>query len=529
MRTPISLPRVHETVIHMLAEAAAVAPNAVALQCDSDTLTYAEYASCVAVLARWIATRLGERQRVALIAGNSVQMAVTMLAIQAANAQVVPVNPAYTSRELAEILQDADPALVLCDINVCERVKNVLAHLPIQSTCLSLDQADLSLAHLKRHPMSSLPLPMPGADDLASLQYTGGTTGRSKGVEITHGQICVNVSQREFALPTRPDQEVILCAMPLFHVFAIAMCLHLGMYCRGRLVILREYHATDTLGAIDSHRVTILPAGPTVFRGLLAHPCFRSTSFGSLRVTFSGSAPLPSAIMEAWERGTSTRILEGYGQTEAGPVISYVSADDNPNSGSVGKPLILTEVHIVDMDTGERILPNGDPGEIRVRGPQVMSGYRNRPTETAAVLRNGWLYTGDIGFIDAAGYLHISGRKKEMAIVGGYNVFPREVEEVLCNHPEIQEAAALGVPDNYRGEVIAACVVLSKGSSLTATALQEYCAERLASYKIPCFIDFNSSLPRTSLGKIDKIKLLHQLFTPSTKKLAKRIKEGSTL
>lgn len=517
MKTPVSLPRVHESVIHMLAEAAAVAPNAVALQCDSDTLTYVEYASCVAVLARWIATRLGQRKRVALIAGNSVQMAVTMLAIQAANAQVVPVNPTYTGRELAEILEDAAPALVLCDTNVCERVKNVLAHLPIQCTCLSLDQADLSLANLKRRSMSSFPSPMPGAADLGSLQYTGGTTGRSKGVQITHGQICVNVSQREFALPTRPNQEVILCTMPLFHVFAIAMCLHLAMYCHGRLVILREYHVTDTLDAIANHRVTILPAGPTVFRGLLAHPCFRSTGFGSLRVSFSGSAPLPTTIMEAWERVTSTRILEGYGQTEAGPVISYVSAQDDPIPGSVGKPLILTEVQIVDMDTGDQILRSGDPGEIRVRGPQVMSGYRNRPTETAAALRNGWLYTGDVGFLDAAGCLHISGRKKEMAIVGGYNVFPREIEEVLCNHPEIQEAAALGVPDIYRGEVIAACIVLAKGSSLTSSALQEYCAERLASYKIPRLIEFNSSLPRTSLGKIDKIALQRQFFTPNTK------------
>jgi len=522
MNAPTCLPTVYESIIHMLADAASCSPNSVALQCGEETLTYAEYASCVGTLARSLTQFLHKNPRIVLVASNSVRMAVTMLAVQAARAQIVPVNPAYTDRELAEIFDDADPALVLCDATVFERVNNVLEGLASQVVCLSLSQDELSLMNLRRQPFSALPLPMPSAADTACIQYTGGTTGRSKGVEITHGQICINVSQREASLPTRPDTEVVLCVMPLFHVFATAMCLHLTLYCRGRLVLLPEYHVADALAAIATQRVTILPAGPTVFSALLAHPHFRTTAFNSLRICFSGSAPLRPEILEEWERRTSTRILEGYGQTEAGPVISYMRESDVSCVGSVGIPLVLTEVQIVDSADSERVLPVGERGEIRVRGPQIMSGYRNRPDETATTLRGGWLYTGDIGFIDAAGRLYICGRKKEMAVVGGYNVYPREIEEVLCTHPEIREAAALGIPDPYRGEVIAACVVLGRDSPLTASVLQKYCGERLASYKIPRFIEFTASLPRTSLGKIDKACLMRQFFdaSPSRNDLA---------
>ena len=512
MITPTRVPTVYESIIHILADAAARSPKSVALQCGEERLTYAEYASCVAVLAYRLAQYLGKNPRIALVAGNSVHMAVTMLAAQAARGQIVPVNPAYTDRELAEILVDADPALVLCDAGVFERVRSVLEGLASRIACMSLAEDEFSLLNLRLKPPSALPLPMPTAADIASIQYTGGTTGRSKGVEITHGQICINISQREASLPTRPDTEVVLCVMPLFHVFATAMCLHLALYCRGRLVLLPEYHVADALAAIAMQRVTILPAGPTVFSALLAHPNFRTTVFDSLQVCFSGSAPLRPEVLKEWEHRTSTRIIEGYGQTEAGPVISYMRATDEPCVGSVGKPLLLTEVQIVDLATGERVLPEGERGEIRVRGPQIMAGYRNRPEETAATLRGGWLYTGDIGCIDAAGRLFISGRKKEMAIVGGYNVYPREIEDVLCTHPEIQEAAALGIPDPHRGEIIAACVVLTRGSRLTASVIEKYCGEHLVSYKIPRLIEFTTSLPRTSLGKIDKARLLRQFL-----------------
>jgi long-chain acyl-CoA synthetase len=299
--------------------------------------------------------------------------------------------------------------------------------------------------------------------------------------------------------------------MPLFHVFAIAMCLHLSIYCRGRLVIQQKFHPVDALAAIAAERVTILPAAPTVFIGLMAHSQFSQTAFDSLRVCFSGSAPLPAEVLRLWEERTSTRILEGYGQTEAGPVLSYVSERDQPIPGSVGRPLPLTEINIVSLDDGKSVLPLGEHGEIRARGPQIMSGYRNRPEETAAALRDGWLFTGDLGFLDIDGYLHISGRKKEIVIVGGFNVYPREIEEVLHSHPDIEQAAAIGVPDAYRGEVIAAWVVLCTGSSVSLTALQAYCAERLTSYKRPQIITITTQLPRTTVGKIDKSQLLESL------------------
>ena len=511
MNQNVNLPHVHESVIHMLAAAAARAPNAIALQCSSETITYREFAACVAALARRLREELCENKRVGLIAANSAQMAIALLAAQAGRAQVVPINPAYTARELTELLEDAGVALILCDATEFERVESSTRHLTTRPTCINLGQDALKLINLKSALPNAFPVPLPDSTTLASLQYTGGTTGKPKGVQITHGQICINISQREAFLPTRPDQEVILCVMPLFHVFAIAMCLHLSIYCRGRLVILQKYHPADVLAAISAERVTILPAAPTVFIGLMGHSQFRQTAFDSLRVCYSGSAPLPAEVLRLWEDATSTRILEGYGQTEAGPVLSYASERDGPRPGSVGRPLPLTEINIVSLDDGKTVLPLGDCGEIRARGPQIMSGYRNRPEETAAALRDGWLFTGDLGFLDAGGYLHISGRKKEIAIVGGFNVYPREIEEVLCSHPDIEQAAALGVPDAYRGEVIAAWVVLRTGSSVTRAALQAYCAERLASYKRPQIITLATELPRTTVGKIDKSQLLDSL------------------
>jgi len=511
MNANVNLPHVHESVIHMLVDAAARAPNAVALQCSSEAITYSEFAACVAVLARRLRKERCENQRVGLVAANSVHMAIALLAAQAGRAQVVPINPAYTARELTALLEDADVALVLCDATEFERVESCTRQLTTRPICINLGQDALKLANLKSTTPNSIPVPLPDSTTLASLQYTGGTTGKPKGVQITHGQISVNISQREAFLPTRPDQEVILCVMPLFHVFAIAMCLHLSIYCRGRLVILQKYHPADALAAIAAERVTILPAAPTVFIGLMGHSQFSQTAFDSLRVCFSGSAPLPAEVLRLWEEGTSTRILEGYGQTEAGPVLSYVSAQDESRPGSVGRPLPLTEIDIVSLDERKSVLPPGEHGEVRARGPQIMSGYRNRPEETAAALRDGWLFTGDIGFLDDEGYLHISGRKKDVAIVGGFNVYPREIEEVLHSHPDIEQAAALGVPDAYRGEVIAAWVVLCNGSSVTAASLQAYCAERLASYKRPQIITITTKLPRTTVGKIDKSQLLESI------------------
>ncbi|HEY1361590.1 MAG TPA: AMP-binding protein, partial [Xanthobacteraceae bacterium] len=424
----------------------------------------------------------------------------------------VPINPAYTTRELSYILADAEPAAIVYDADVAPTVEPLIAALGI-ARAVRLGADGTALDRWGNDVAQHLP-PLPRPDDLATLQYTGGTTGSPKGVNITHRQMAVNVSQREAALPTRAEDERILCVMPLFHVFAVAMCLHLAAYCRGRLVVMRRHNAPGVLDLIASERITRLPAGPTVFIGLLNDESFAGTDFSSLRTAYSGSAPLPEDTLRRWQERTGSPILEGYGQTEAGPVLTYVREGGQPKPGSCGPALPLTEIEIVDTETGRQALGPGKLGEIRARGPQIMSGYRNKPAETSEALRGGWLHTGDIGEVDADNCLYVRDRKKDMAIVGGYNVYPREVDEVLFTHPDVKEAASAGVPDPYYGETIRAFVVLKPGARATAEDLIGHCKANLARYKVPSRILLVQMLPRTTVGKIDRVALRRELASP---------------
>jgi len=316
--------------------------------------------------------------------------------------------------------------------------------------------------------------------------------------------MAINISQREALLPTLPEGERVLCVMPLFHVYAVHMCLHLAAYCRGTLVILPRYRPEPAIEALAAERITAFAGGPTVFTGMLAHAAFAAARFPALRVSYSGSAPLPEEILRRWEEATGCPILEGYGQTEAGPVLTFNPQNGRRKPGSVGIAVPRTAIEIVDPETGTIVLPTGETGEIRAKGPQIMEGYRNLPAENAATLREGWLYTGDIGELDADGYLFISDRKKDMAIVGGYNVYPREIDEVLFAHPDVLEAAAIGVPDPYRGEIVRAFAVARPGCQPSVEDLQAHCRANLAPYKVPASIELVAALPKTPVGKIDK-------------------------
>ncbi len=501
-----ALPRRFETVVHMLADAADKAPDAEALSFEGRTLTYREYERCAGGLADELIGLGARGGRVALICGNSIEIAVAMFAAHAAGAQAVPINPIYTARELRHILDDSDPTVVVHDAEIAHTVEPLIAELGIpHAIAVAGGEGQGRLLDQWRDDAgAALPTPLPGADSPATLQYTGGTTGLPKGVDISHGQMSINLSQREVALPTGDDDEHIICMMPLFHVFAVSVCLHLAVQCRGRMVILRRYRPDLVLKTIELEKITRLPAGPTVFNGLLACEEFAGTDFSSLRAAFSGSAPLPEVTLKRFQELTGCPILEGYGQSEAGPVLTFVFQGREIIAGSVGEALPLTDIQIVDVETGTKLLGVGEQGEIRARGPQIMSGYRNRAEETAEALRDGWLYTGDIGEFGEDGYLYIRDRKKDMVLVGGYNVYPREIDEVLYAHPDIREAAAVGVPDDYRGEVIKAYVALEEGRELSAEALGDYCAKQLAKYKLPASYEFVSEIPKTTVGKIDK-------------------------
>ncbi|MDA0261609.1 MAG: AMP-binding protein, partial [Proteobacteria bacterium] len=432
------------------------------------------------------------------------EMAVATYAVHAAGAQVVPLNPTYTERELGHILGDACPHIAIAAPEVAETVFEMEAEFGLAKTIVAGGATGRRFDEWRDDAGAVLPQPLPAPDDWASLQYTGGTTGLPKGANSTHRQMATNISQCETLLPTRPGKERILCVMPLFHCFAVGTGLHPAAYARSTLVILPRYHPGDVIEAIETHAITRLPAGPTVFIGLMNYDGFEQADLSSLRYCVSGSAPLAAETLLRWEAATGCPILEGYGQTEAGPVVSFNPYDGTAKPGSVGVALPGTEIDIVDVDSGTQSLGVGERGEIRVRGPQIMSGYHNRPEENVAALRNGWLYTGDIGERDADGYLFIRDRKKDMVIVGGYNVYPREIDEVLYTHPAVLEAAAVGVADDYRGEVIHAFIVLKPNAQTDTEQILEHCRSNLAKYKLPSLVRFVAALPKTSVGKIDK-------------------------
>jgi long-chain acyl-CoA synthetase len=502
-----ALPLRHETVVHALADAAAKAPHETALVCGDETLDYRGYAACVAALAAELAPLGARGERVALLMGNSPDIAIATFAVQAAGFQVVPLNPAYTAHELDPILANAAPVALIHDEGCAAaaldaaRARGVKRLLPVGPAT--------RLTRWRDRPLPSGGLPLPRADELSTLQYTGGTTGRSKGVDLTHAAVSINVSQREALLPTEPEAERVLAVTPLFHVYAVSMGLYLAAYSRGTLVILPRYRPELVLEAIERHRITLFSGSPTLFTGLMAYEHFARHDLASLRLCYSGSAALPQETLRRWEQATGCGVVEGYGQSEAGPVLTYNPRDGVRKIGSVGVTLPLTEVQVVDVETGTRVLGPGQVGEIRARGPQIMRGYRALPEETAAALRDGWLYTGDIGELDADGYLYIRDRKKDMVIVGGYNVYPREVEEALYAHPSVIEAAVVGVPDSYRGEALVAFVVCREPGP-SADVLREHLAERLVRYKIPGTIHFVGALPKTVVGKTDKTRLRSQ-------------------
>jgi long-chain acyl-CoA synthetase len=499
----MTLPRVFPSVVHMLAEAVARAPVREALVLGEERLSYAEYARCAAGLALELKSLGLAGERVAFVLGNSLDICIAYFGAHAAGCQAVPLNPLYTPRELEQMLGDAAPALVLYEPGVANNVEPVAEKIGIPRRWKIGAGARRLLEWCGQAGLEAK-LPLPDPDSLATLQYTGGTTGRSKGVNVTHRAYAYNISQREALMPSRPDVERILCVMPLFHVYASHVCLHTAAYARGTIVVLPRYRPEETLAALQAERITIFGGSPTIYTSLLSFEGFARADLSRLHYSVSGSAALPATVLRQWEARVGTPIVEGYGQSEAGPVLTYNPLNGVRKPGSVGVPVPDTEVEIVDLDTGTRVLPVGKKGEIRARGPQIMAGYRNLPEETAQTLRGGWLYTGDIGEFDADGYLYIRDRKKEMVIVSGYNVFPREVEIVLYQHPAVREAAVIGVPDSYRGEIVKAYVSLRPGAAADADALLEHCRRNLAKYKIPAALEIVADLPKTAVGKIDK-------------------------
>ncbi|MDM8525678.1 long-chain fatty acid--CoA ligase [Desulfococcaceae bacterium HSG8] len=344
-------------------------------------------------------------------------------------------------------------------------------------------------------------------DDVAMYQYTGGTTGVSKGVILTHANLSQQVQQAAAWFPTfERGNEIMLGALPFFHVFGLSTAMNLSVYLGWGNILIPKPLPEALLEAIRKFKPTFAPLVPTMYIGILNHPDIRTSNLTSIKGCFSGSAPLPVEVIKEFEKKTGAVIVEGFGLTETTPVTHINPFNPEKRKvGSIGLPIPDTECRIVSLEDEETDVPLDDSGELLIRGPQVMKGYRNMPDETANVLtEDGWLHTGDIAKMDEEGYFYIVDRKKDMIISGGYNVYPRDIEEVLYEHPAIQEACAVGIPHPSRGEAVKVFAATKENETLSEDELMEYCKGKLAKYKWPVEIEFRDELPKTNVGKILK-------------------------
>ncbi len=342
-------------------------------------------------------------------------------------------------------------------------------------------------------------------DDVAVYQYTGGTTGASKGAILTHRNLCSMVQMYGEWFPTlKRGDEVLISAAPIFHVLGMSAAMNLPVFMGWTAVLVPKPQPADLLAATRKYRPTVCSMVPTMYVGMLQHPDLKKTDMSCYKVLSSGGSSLPVEVLKKFKELTGADINEGFGMTETSPQTHLNPYGGHHKAGSIGLPYPDTEVKIVDLATGEESMPAGKEGEMIFRGPQVTRGYLNKPEETAKAIRNGWLYSGDIAYMDEDGYFFIVDRMKDLIISSGYNVYPREIEEILYEHPGIQKAAAIGLPDEKRGEQIKVFVVPNEGAALDTEEVMKYCQERLAKYKWPSMIEVRSSLPESTVGKILK-------------------------
>lgn len=532
------------TIPELLEQAAAEFPDRPAVIFLNRTLTYRHLMDNVRRFATAL-TRLGVRKdgRVAIQLPNVPQTVIAYYATLSLGAQVVLTNPLYTPRELEHQWTDAGCRVaIVLDAIYTGRIRERRERLPIEHYVIASipDYVRFPLNYLARFKLartqpprvakvagepgvhffrelvrqtaSEPPQTPPAPEDLAVLQYTGGTTALSKGAMLTHANLTANLEQTgAWFTGLKRGHEVMLTALPLFHSFGMTAAMNFPMSWASAMVLIPDPRDVKAIvKAITHHRVTLLPAVPAIFNAILNYPRIEHLDLRSVQRCFSGSAPLPQEVLRRFEAITGSRIVEGFGLSEASPVTHMNPLSGVRKVGSIGVPIPGTDCKIVDVDTGLTEAKPGEAGELIIRGPQIMQGYWNMPEETATALRDGWLYTGDLAVSDEDGYYRIVGRKKEMIIVSGYKVFPDEVDAVLMSHPAVFEAGTIGVPDDKRGERVKSCVVLKPGQQATEQDLLAFCRENLAAYKVPRSIEFRTELPKSAALKILRRALLEQ-------------------
>jgi long-chain acyl-CoA synthetase len=499
-------------------------------------LTYAQLKEEVDRLATALsALGVVRGSRVAIHLPNLPQTVIATMATLRLGGQCVMTNPLYVPPEVEHQWNDAGCTVaVTADFLYARTIQGIREKLPVkhyiiasvpeylrfplrQLAPLKLRKADPPLIakiapgegiHFFRKLIRATPPNPPRVDvdmdEVAMLQYTGGTTGVSKGAMLTHRNLTCNVQQIRAWFPDlRPGQEVFLGVLPYFHIFGLTVSMLLPLYVAGAMVLMPNPRDIPAMiKGIAKHRVTIFAGVPAMFNAINNHPMVQKADLRSVKSCFSGSAPLPVEVLQRFEELTGSKIVEGYGLTEASPVTHVNPLGGVRKIGSIGIPLPDTDARIVDPGDASKEKPQGEEGELLIKGPQVMKGYWNRPDETAEVFHEGWLKTGDLAVMDEDGYFTIVGRKKDMILASGYNVYPDEIDRVLMAHPAVLEACTIGVPDPKRGETVKSFIVLKPGAQATEEEIIQYCRQHLAAYKVPKLVEFREELPKSSMLKL---------------------------
>jgi long-chain acyl-CoA synthetase len=485
--------------------------------------------------------QLGIRKgdRVALMLPNVPQYVIACYGVLKAGAIVVQTNPQYVERELEQQLNDSETETIVALDIFYPRIK-AIRHRTLLKKIILTRVSDYLPFHLRLlYPLKSMregqrihvtyeppvysfmsllkqcvttpPIVPLQPSDIALLQYTGGTTGIPKGVMLSHANLVTNAYQCRHWMPSlREGEEIFLGVIPFFHVYGISTCMHLSLLIGGCLILLPRFNTEEVLKAIMKYRVTLFMGVQAMYVAINHYPGIERFDLSSIRICISGAGPLHTEVQEQFETLTGGKLVEGYGLSETSPVTHCTPIYGLRKKGSIGLPFSDTDAVIVDPEDGKRELPPGKEGELLIRGPQVMQGYWRKPEETQAVLKDGWLHTGDIARMDEDGYFYIVDRKKDMIKTKGENVYPREVEEALFRHPKVKDAVVVGIPEPFSVEVIKAYVVLKEGQKATENEIIEFCAKELARFKVPKMVEFRKELPKTTVGKVLRRVLLEE-------------------
>ncbi|MBD8015862.1 MULTISPECIES: AMP-binding protein [Planococcus] len=516
-------------------------PKKIAIHFMGRELSYEELYQSSMKFANYL-QKLGIQKgdRVSIMLPNCPQAVISFYGILYAGGVVVMTNPLYTEREIAYQMKDSGArAIIGLDI-LFPRISKVLKETDLENVIvtgikdylafpknlvypfiqkkqygMNVKVEHRGINHLFTEIMKTAQptvaeTPFDFDEDLALLQYTGGTTGSPKGVMLTHKNLISNATMCDSWLyKTTDGEETIIGIIPLFHVYGLTTVLILSVMQGNKMVLLPKFDPETALKTINKQKPTLFPGAPTLYIGLMNHPDIAKYDLSSIEACLSGSAPLPAEVQEKFEALTGGKLVEGYGLTETSPVTHSNLVWGERTKGSIGLPYPDTDCKIFQTGTTNPI-PNGEIGEIAIKGPQVMKGYWNKPEETAATIVDGWLLTGDLGYMDDEGHFFIVDRKKDMIIAGGFNIYPREIEEVLYEHEAVQECVVAGIPDPYRGETVKAYIVLKEGYTVTEEEFNQYCREHLASFKVPRVYEFRKELPKTAVGKILRRSLVDE-------------------